>query len=252
MNPRTIVMTTLCAGVLSTSASGLTIAQAADTMSGPSAPRTALGLDIDNQWRLDNDYRLFSTDRHTGGIGLSGSHDLMRAGPGTLALTLGIQWEFLTRNWGGADDQPAGSHSSALTVSTPTVGVLFRAPRWWFLEPYARAALGASLTEARLQMSDGQIFEGEEWSTEIQTAAGVRIRSRPLTHVGLRGRGHGVAVALSIEGGFTAGFAPSLSLHPPAPSDDKVKKDMIPIEAVEIGRLSRAHPHLRFALQVLF
>jgi hypothetical protein len=142
-----------------------------------------------------------------------------------------------------------------LDVNTFSGAAIARYALVSWIEPHVRVGFDASRASAQLSqgftsdLSAAGTLSGSDWSSGATVGAGFRVRTQPLLQV-ISGRG--IAFAAAVEGGVHAGTPFDLALAPPAPSDEDVAADRIPVAGANLGELSRLYPYLRLSFALAF
>ena len=210
----------------------------------PRAPPYTLAFDVATIWRQDAGYRLFSDSDRDAAAGLSLARDLVRVGSrGVISAAAGWQAESLDNVWNG-------NNEASLDVHTFYGAGRLRWPVHRWVEPQIEIAGGAARGEAKLSLSPNGSFAGEDWSFLARAGAGIRFRTGTtnLRTLPLRG----LALSLLVEGGYQVGTPLVLDVRAPAPSDEKVAKDLIPSDPTKLGDLGRSYPYLRWSFALHF
>jgi hypothetical protein len=200
--------------------------------------RFSIALNLDQSWQLDDDYRLFSGDRHTSGGGISATVNVIELAPEvSLHAMIDLMAEDTSGSWAFG--------TSELESSRFAAGGLIRYEPTWWLAPYARVVGGAEHSEVRLKGVDGALSD-EQWGPFGTAGLGVSFRSWPRRLAGGTGS---ALLALNIEGGFTVAKPLDLNLKPASPNPDD---DAISLTPIAVGQLGRNRPYLRISISAHF
>ena len=202
-----------------------------------------LSIDTETQWRVDDNYRLFGTDRSTNPGGISASLQVGRLAGGTLELGAGYHGNTSTGTF-------AAQNQAQLEERTPSVSALLRWPLHRWLEPHLRLAADITHAKLGLTLGTGTLLEDAVWSPGGSAGAGLRLRTGALS-TSLNGGKLGIAGAFIIEGGFHVGAPYSFDVSSPKPANEKLANDRIPAGSTPLGSLGRAQPYLRLSFALL-
>ncbi len=200
-------------------------------------PRLSLGFFVNTGFARDKSFALFSDSPDVAGAGLAGEVRLVQLG----RLGVSARAEFSSEESSGRWAQGSTNYEGSAVAAGGMLDVLVLR----YLRPYVQVTAGISSAKVRLNGASDLGLAANDRVPFATGAAGLRAISQAKPWWT---RGHVMAFSAFLEGGYTAARGYEFALRGRSP----VLEDDIPFEAVQLGGLSRARPHVRIGASVHF